>query len=91
VSETLGMDEIGESDKRDDLEDPSVAGSPEVDASPEDAEVGADEPPAPAEQSGRLDEREQRQHGIQQHGDTFAVDSDEPTDTSGINQRGELT
>ncbi len=79
MSETLGMDEIGESDKRDDLEDPSVAGSPEVVASPEDAEVGADEPPAPAEQSGRLEECEQRQHGIQQHGETFAVDSDEPT------------
>lgn len=35
-------------------------------------------------QSGRLDEREQRQHGMQQHGDTFAVDSEEPTDTSGV-------
>jgi hypothetical protein len=35
-------------------------------------------------ESGRLDEREQRQHGVQQHGDTFSVDSDAPTDTSGV-------
>ena len=35
-------------------------------------------------ESGRLDEREQRQHGVQQHGDTFSVDSDEPSDTSGV-------
>jgi hypothetical protein len=33
---------------------------------------------------GRLEEREQRQNAEQQHGDTFAVDSDEATDTSGI-------
>ena len=32
---------------------------------------------------GRLEEREARQQGVQQHGDTFAVDPDEPTDTSG--------
>lgn len=37
-------------------------------------------------QVGRLEEREQRQQAVQQHGDTFAVDSDEPTDTSGVEQ-----
>lgn len=41
----------------------------------------AGKPEIPA---GRLEEREQRQHAEQQHGDTFAVDSEEPTDTSGI-------
>ena len=35
-------------------------------------------------ESGRLEEREERQHGVQQHGDTFSVESDQPTDTSGI-------
>jgi hypothetical protein len=33
---------------------------------------------------GRLEEREQRQNAEQQHGDTFTVDSEEATDTSGI-------
>jgi hypothetical protein len=33
--------------------------------------------------SERLEERDQRQHAEQQHGDTFAVDTDQPTDTSG--------
>ena len=32
----------------------------------------------------RLEEREERQNAEQQHGDSFAVDTDEPTDTSGI-------
>ena len=32
----------------------------------------------------RLEEREERQNAEQQHGDSFAVDPDEPTDTSGI-------
>ena len=45
-------------------------------------EAGAEE--GSEEQIGRLEERERRQHGVQQHGDTFAVDSDEPTDTSGV-------
>jgi hypothetical protein len=36
------------------------------------------------EMTGRLEEREQRQNAEQQHGDTFAVDTDEPTDTAGI-------
>jgi hypothetical protein len=36
------------------------------------------------EQTGRLEERERRQQGVQQHGDTFAVESDQPTDTSGV-------
>jgi len=36
------------------------------------------------EKPGKLDEREQRQNAEQQHGDTFAVDTEEPTDTSGI-------
>ena len=44
---------------------------------------GNEQEPAEA-QPGRLEEREQRQHGEQQHGDTFAVDTDQPTDTSGI-------
>lgn len=39
-------------------------------------------------ESGRLDEREKRQHGVQQHGDTFSVESEEPTDTSGVPWRG---
>ena len=38
------------------------------------------------EQAGRLEERERRRQGVQQHGDTFAVDSDQPTDTSGVPQ-----
>jgi hypothetical protein len=33
---------------------------------------------------GRLEEREERQNAEQQYGDSFAVDTDEPTDTSGI-------
>jgi hypothetical protein len=41
------------------------------------------------EQTGRLEEREQRQHGTQQHGDSFAVESDEPTDTSGVPHGGD--
>lgn len=38
----------------------------------------------PEASAGRLEEREQRQHTEQQHGDTFAVDTDQPTDTSGV-------
>lgn len=46
---------------------------------------GARDPKDPhSSESGRLDEREKRQHGVQQHGDTFSVDSEEPTDTSGV-------
>jgi hypothetical protein len=37
-----------------------------------------------SDKPGRLEEREERQNAEQQHGDTFAVDSEEPTDTSGI-------
>jgi hypothetical protein len=38
-----------------------------------------------SDKPGKLEEREQRQNAEQQHGDTFAVASDEPTDTtSGI-------
>jgi hypothetical protein len=37
-----------------------------------------------SDKPGRLEDRERRQNAEQQHGDTFAVDSDEPTDTSGI-------
>ena len=33
---------------------------------------------------GRFEEREQRHNAEQQQGDTFAVDTDEPTDTSGV-------
>ena len=36
------------------------------------------------ETTGRLEEREERQNAEQQHGDTFAVETEEPTDTSGI-------
>ena len=36
------------------------------------------------ETTGRLEEREERQNADQQHGDSFAVDTEEPTDTSGI-------
>jgi hypothetical protein len=82
VSETTGTGRIGQSDARDaEREDPSTAGKPEVRAF---GDEGA--PPPDKEQSGRLEEREQRQHAVQQHGDTFAVDSDEPTDTSGFPQ-----
>ena len=45
--------------------------------------------PVPRDMVQWLEEREQRQHGMQQHGDTFAVDSDEPTDTSGIERTPE--
>jgi len=37
-----------------------------------------------SERPNPLEEREQRQNAEQQHGDTFAVDTDEPTYTSGI-------
>jgi hypothetical protein len=40
--------------------------------------------PLESDKLGRLEDRERRQNAEQQHGDTFAVDSDEPTDTSGI-------
>jgi len=36
------------------------------------------------EQTGRLEERRQRQKAEQQHGDSFSIDTEEPTDTSGI-------
>ena len=80
MSETTGTENIGNSDPRDDeREDPSIAGKPEIPAG---------EQPEP---TGRLEEREQRQHATQQHGDTFAVDTDEPTDTSGIEQEQALS
>jgi hypothetical protein len=80
VSETTGTEKIGESDARDaEREDPSIAGKPEI---PVFGDEGA--PETGKEPTGRLAEREQRQQAVQQHGDTFAVDSDEPTDTSGI-------
>ena len=73
MSKTTGIEESGDRDEPDpEQEDPSTAGKPEIPA-------GENQDP-----TGRLEEREQRQHGTQQHGDTFAVDSDEPTDTSGI-------
>ena len=78
MSETTGTEKIGESDARDaERQDPSIAGKPEIAAFGDEATVSE-------EQTGRLDEREQRQHAVQQHGDTFAVDSDQPTDTSGV-------
>jgi hypothetical protein len=48
--------------------------------------TGSDEIGATQEggETGKLEERERRQHAVQQHGDTFAVDSDQPTDTSGV-------
>lgn len=74
MSETIGTEDIGGRDERDtERDDPTTAGK----------QIPAGEKQEP---SGRLEEREQRQHGIQQHGDTFAVDNDEPTDTSGIEQ-----
>ena len=78
MSEPSRTRRIGQSDERDaEWDDPSIAGKPEVPA----GESG----PSPDDQTiGRLEEREQRQHGVQQHGDTFAVDSDQPTDTSGV-------
>lgn len=80
MSETSGTEGIGESEARDaEREDPSVAGRPEVPAFGEEAA-----PETGEEQAGRLEEREQRQHATQQHGDTFAVDSEQPTDTSGV-------
>jgi hypothetical protein len=80
VSETTGTQRIGESDARDaEREDPSIAGKPEI---PAFGDEGA--PETGKEPTCRLAEREQRQQAVQQHGDTFAVDSDEPTDTSGI-------
>ncbi len=79
MSDTSGTDKIGESDARDaERQDPSIAGKPEIAAFGDEAASVSDE------QSGRLDEREQRQHAVQQHGDTFAVHSDHPTDTSGV-------
>jgi hypothetical protein len=73
MSETTGTEGIGENNERD---DPSNAGKPEVPA--------GDAPSVDEQETGRLAEREKRQHGVQQHGDTFAVESDQPTDTSGI-------
>jgi hypothetical protein len=79
VSETTGTEKIGESDAREaERQDPSIAGKPEIPAFGDEAASVIEE------QTGRLDEREQRQHAVQQHGDTFAVDSDQPTDTSGV-------
>ena len=76
MSEISGKEEVDEFNDRDtEGEDPSTTGKPEITAG-EESESAAT--------AGRLEEREQRQHGVQQHGDTFAVDSDEPTDTSGI-------
>jgi hypothetical protein len=38
---------------------------------------GADEEQPGDGQPGGLEEREQRQHAVQQHGDTFAVEGDD--------------
>jgi len=82
VSETTGTRKIGEPDERDpERDDPSIAGKPEVPA-------GEAPPTADEDEPGRLEERERRQHGMQQHGDTFAVESDRPTDTSGVPRGG---
>jgi hypothetical protein len=73
MSETTGAQETGENDERD---DPSIAGT---------ARGSRWNAPAGDEQeAGRLEEREKRQHRVQQHGDTFAVESEQPTDTSGV-------
>jgi hypothetical protein len=83
MSETSGTERLGTRDARDvEREDPSIAGKPEVAAFGDEAETGDSTSPA-----GRLEEREERQQAVQQHGERFAVDSDEPTDTSGI-ERG---
>lgn len=59
--------------------DPTPAPQPPPGA-PQPGPMSGDSP----EEPGRLEERKQRQEAEQQHGDSFAVDSDEPTDTSGI-------
>jgi hypothetical protein len=77
VSETTGTEGIGEPEARDaEREDPSVAGRPEVPA------FGDEGAAKTGEETRRLEEREQRQHATQQHGDTFAIESDEPSDAS---------
>ena len=79
VSEMSGTRRIGEGDERDaERDDPSIAGKPEVPAGEGQAA------PDDEHETGRLAERGRRQHGVQQHGDTFAVESDQPTDTSGV-------
>ncbi len=82
MSETTGSEKIGAREQRDlEREDPSVAGQPEVPAG------GKEDVPAPdAPEGGRREEREERQQAVQQHGDTFDVDSDQATDTSGVEQ-----
>jgi len=54
-------------------EDPSIAGQPEVTAMDE----GANPPDDAKLPTGRTEEREERQHARQQHGDTFAVDDEQ--------------
>jgi hypothetical protein len=69
---------IGGSDAREaERDDPSIAGKPEV---PAFGDEGALEREPGENQTGPLEERERRQQVVQQHGDTVAVDSDEPTD-----------
>ena len=46
---------------------------------PDERDDGGDEP----KQIGRLEERERRRQATQQHGDTFAVDEEEPSDAEG--------
>lgn len=82
MSETTGSEKIGEREQHDvERDDPSIAGQPEVPARGDDDD---DVPVPDAPGVGRLEEREERQQAVQQHGDTFAVNSDQPTDTSGI-------
>ena len=78
-----GSETIGERDQRDvEREDPSVAGKPEIPAE------GDEDIPAPdAPRVGRLEEREEPQQDVQQHQHTFVVESDQPTDASGV-ERG---
>jgi hypothetical protein len=85
MSETTGNEKIGQRDRRDtERDDRSIAGQSELSGAGEER-AGAQH--AIDSATGRLEEREERQHAVQQHGDTFAVDSDEPTDTSGIEAR----
>jgi hypothetical protein len=76
MSETTGSGETRERNQPGpERADPSIAGKPEVTAMDDGAHVpGEEELP-----TGKSEERAQRQHAVQQHGDTFAVDH-EPKD-----------
>jgi hypothetical protein len=82
MSETTGSGETRERNQPDpERADPSIAGKPEVTAMDEGADMsGEEELP-----TGKSEERAQRQHAVQQHGDTFAVDK-KPTGAEETNE-----